>query len=131
MTFGNYLRDLRESRNLRQADLANSAGVSCVYLCDIEKGRRYPPDMAKLRIWVAQMALSPEEEARFYDLAGEARESAPPDISEFLSHNPPAREAIRRIIGQERAYDWDAIPPEERGEARTNEATARGGGNAY
>lgn len=111
MTFGGYLRDLRENRELRQVDLAKEAGVSTVYICDIEKGRRYPPDMQKLRIWVAQMALSSEEAALFFDLAGKAREDAPPDIAEYLKHNNAARKAIRRVIGQGREYNWDAIPP--------------------
>lgn len=110
MTFGSYLRGLREVRHLRQVDLANKIGVSTVYVCDIEKGRRYPPDMDKLRIWVMQMSLSPEETAHFYDLAGEARSSAPPDIMEYLDLNPAARKAIRRIMGQRKEYNWDTIP---------------------
>ena len=55
MTFGAYLRNLRESRNLRQADLATDIGVSTVYVCDIERDRRYPPDIQKLRVWVTRM----------------------------------------------------------------------------
>ena len=109
MTFGNYLRDLRKTRKLRQEDLANKIGVSSVYVCDIEKDRRYPPDTEKLRVWVAQMSLSPEEAARFYDLVGEARDSAPPDIMEYLNVNPAAKSAIRRIIGQREEYNWDMI----------------------
>ena len=43
MTFGVYLRQLREEKALRQSDLAEAIGVSAVYVCDIEKDRRYPP----------------------------------------------------------------------------------------
>lgn len=111
MTFGNYLRELREGRFLRQIDLANGIGVSTVYVCDIEKGRRYPPGMEKLRMWAVQMSLSSKETAHFYDLAGEARDSAPPDITEYLELNPAARDAIRRIMGQKQEYNWNTISP--------------------
>lgn len=109
MTFGKYLRNLRESRKLRQADLATVVGVSTVYVCDIERDRRYPPDMQKLRAWVAKMSLSPEETAVFYDLVGEARDSIAPDIVEYLTQNPDAKTAIRRIIVQGEKYDWDML----------------------
>lgn len=109
MTFGAYLRSLRESRSLRQADLADAVGVSAVYVCDIEKGHRYPPDIQKLRAWASQMSLSPDESAKLYDLVGEARNSAPPDILEYLNQNPAAKKAIRRIIGYGEQYDWDTL----------------------
>ncbi|MBO5171226.1 MAG: helix-turn-helix transcriptional regulator [Oscillospiraceae bacterium] len=110
MTFGTYLRSLRESRNLRQADLAAEIGVSPVYVCDIEKGHRYPPDIQKIRAWATQMSLSPEEITQLYDLVGEARNSAPPDILEYLNQNPAAKTAIRRIIGKNEKYNWDKLP---------------------
>ena len=112
MKFGKYLRDLRETRNLRQSDLANMIGVSTVYICDIEKGRRYPPDIKKLRIWIEQLSLTADETTRFYDLVGEARESPPPDIIEYVNLNPEMKSAIRRIIEQKKDYNWDLIPPE-------------------
>lgn len=110
MTFGDYLRQLREKKALRQADLAKIIKVSTVYICDIEKGRRNPPDFEKLRIWVGQMELSPDEISCLYDLAGAARNSVAPDILEYLDLNPAATAAIRRIMGQQKEYDWDRIP---------------------
>ncbi len=109
MTFGSYLRRMRGLRKLRQEDLASKIGVSTVYICDIEKNRRYPPSLEKLRTWAAQLNLSKEEAAEFFDLAGDSRESAPPDIMEYLSRNPAAREAIRRVMDKSVKYDWDTI----------------------
>lgn len=109
MTFGGYLRELREEKGLRQADLAEKIGVSPVYVCDIEKGRRYPPDLEKLRTWVVQMALPPDKVAHFYDLAGSARNCLAPDVSEYLKLNPAAKDAIRRIMEQQKEYNWDMI----------------------
>ena len=82
------------------------------YLKDLDNkaiDRRYPPDIQKLRVWVTRMSLSPDETAKFYDLVGEARDSIPPDILEYLVQNPSAKSAIRRIIGQGKKYNWDML----------------------
>ncbi len=112
MTFGDYLHELRETKGLRQLDLAKTIGVSTVFICDIEKGRRYPPNLEKLRIWTGQMNLTHDEAALFYDLAGDARNCPAPDILAYLSANPAAKSAIRRIMEQKIEYDWDMISPE-------------------
>ena len=109
MNFGLYLRKLRETRNLRQADLAEKIGVSVVYISDIERGHRNPPDSEKLQIWVELLSLSSNEISEFYDLVGDARGSAPPDIQEYFSRNQAARKAIRRIMGQKKEFNWDKI----------------------
>ena len=111
MMFGAYLRELREKRMLRQEDLAKMIGVSAVYICDIEKGRRYPPDLEKLRIWERQLGLSAREVAKFYDMAGQARNEVAPDIIEYMSKHPKARDAIRRIMAETGEYDWETIRP--------------------
>ena len=109
MTFGVYLRQLREEKALRQSDLAEAIGVSAVYVCDIEKDRRYPPDLEKLRVWERKLHLSAEESGRLYDLAGEARSSIAPDIIDYLEANPAAKQAIRRIMGHQNGYDWNMV----------------------
>ena len=109
MNFGLYLRKLREARNLRQIDLAEKIGVSTVYISDIERGRRNPPDSEKLRIWVDQLSLSQNEASIFYDLVGDARGSAAPDIMEYLNSNQAAIRAIRRIMVQQKEFNWDTI----------------------
>ena len=109
MKFGNYLRELREKKKLRQEDLANAVNVSTVYICDIEKGRRNPPDMKKLRIWESQLELSNKEKTRFYDMVGQDRNEIPPDIMEYISTHPEAKKAIRRIMADNREYDWRSV----------------------
>lgn len=109
MNFGSYLREIRERQELRQSDLAKMINVSTVYVCDIEKGRRYPPNMEKLKVWVEQLDLPIEEATILYDLAGVARESTPPDIMEYLNVNPAAINAIRRIMKREDTYNWDIV----------------------
>ena len=109
MTFGKYLRQLREEKGLRQADLAETIGVTAVYICDIEKGKRNPPDFAKLRLLAGRLDLSPDKTANFYDLAGIARGEIAPDIFEYLNANPAAKAALRRIMVQPIEYDWATL----------------------
>lgn len=109
MNFGSFLRKLREDRQLRQEDLARVINVSTVYICDIEKGRRNPPDIEKLRTWEKQLELSDKDKARFYDMAGQERKEMPPDIVEYMSNHPEARAAIRRIMAAPCEYDWESI----------------------
>lgn len=110
MLFGEYLREIREDRSLRQIDVAKSLGVSTVYVCDIEKGRRNPPSAEKLASLVQMMSMTEEEASLLFDLAGSARGSVAPDIIEYLEKHPGAKDAIRRIIGQSIEYNWNNIP---------------------
>ena len=110
MLFGEYLREIREGRSLRQIDVAKSLGVSTVYICDIEKGRRNPPSAEKLSILVQSMSMTDEEASRLFDLAGSARGSVAPDIIEYLEEHPYAKDAIRRIIEQSIDYNWNNVP---------------------
>lgn len=109
MEFGCFLRELRSKRNLRQEDLARSIDVTSVYVCDIEKGRRNPPDVAKLKIWEKLLRLTGVEKERFYDLAGQERQEMPADIVEYMSQHPEARNAIRRIMANPSEYDWNSV----------------------
>lgn len=109
MYFGLFLRKIREKKKLRQVDLAKSINVSTVYICDIEKGRRNPPDASKLKVWEELLALSSGERAIFYDLAGSDRKEIPPDISDYLSAHPDAKDAIRRVMAGSCEYDWKSI----------------------
>ena len=109
MNFGSFLRELRERRKLRQEDLAKAINVSTVYICDIEKGRRNPPDVEKLRVWEKQLGLSDKETACFYDMAGQERKEMAPDIVEYMSKHPEARDAIRRIMADPHEYDWKSV----------------------
>lgn len=109
MNFGSFLRRLRERKKLRQEDLARAINVSTVYVCDIEKGRRNPPDIEKLRVWEHQLGLSVQEKAYFYDMAGAERKELPLDIVEYILKHPDAKAAIRRVMSEPIEYDWKSI----------------------
>jgi len=47
LSFGMALKSSREMNNLTQQALADKAGVSRAFICDLEKGRRIPsPELA-------------------------------------------------------------------------------------
>ena len=110
MRFGCYLRRLREARGLRQSDIASMIGVSSVYVCDIEKSKRNPLDIEKIRILSQEMTLTEKELEKLYDLAGDERGAIAPDIIDYLNRNPDAKKAIRRIVGQGIDYNWNTVP---------------------
>ena len=109
MNFGRYLRDLRTGKDLRQSDLAEVLGVTTVYICDIEKGKRNPPDYTKLRLIDEKLNLTYDEKCKFYDLAGVARQDVAPDVAAYLIENPDAVCMLRRIMIQPSEYNWASI----------------------
>lgn len=102
MTFGSLLRQLREEKNLRQADVANAIGVSIVYICDIEKDRRNPPSYRKLQKIAGKLELTEEKASELFDLAGQARGEVAPDIIEYLIANPAVQASIRQTMQREK-----------------------------
>ncbi len=105
MTFGSLLRQLREGKELRQVDIANEIGVSTVYICDIEKNRRNPPNYSKLKQIAAKLELTEEKAAELFDLAGQARREVAPDIIEYLVANPTVQSVIRQKMISEKMRD--------------------------
>lgn len=55
MSFANTLRNIRETDELTQAEVADVVGVTRAHICDIEKGRKF---------------VSPERAARFAKALG-------------------------------------------------------------
>lgn len=102
MTFGSLLRQLREEKRLRQADIANAIGVSTVYICDIEKDRRNPPSYKMLQLIAGKLELTEEKAAELFDLAGRARGEVAPDIIAYLVANPAVQASIRQTMRRER-----------------------------
>ena len=105
MTFGSLLRQLREEKRLRQADIAVAIGVSTVYICDIEKDRRNPPSYRKLQQIAVKLELTEEKTAELFDLAGQARGEVAPDIIAYLVANPSVQASIRQTMLREKICD--------------------------
>ena len=93
--FSRFLREKRQLREITVRYMAELADVSPGYYCDIESGRRNPPDREILDKMIAALHLSEEDRILFYDLAGKARSEAPTDLSGYINEYHEVRVALR------------------------------------
>lgn len=93
-TFGQYVRALRERRNIGQRELARQIGVSAPYLNDIEKGKRGAP---RTELVEAMAEALGADENRIFDLAGLSRNDVAADIAEMVRSSPETVALLRAI----------------------------------
>lgn len=101
--FGAFINEKRKGRgpggqDIMLKDIATALGVTPTYLSDIVKGRRNPPDIEILNKLAVILQLTKEEREYMYDLAGQERKEAAPDLPEYLMDKdiPHVRAALRR-----------------------------------
>jgi transcriptional regulator with XRE-family HTH domain len=101
--FGKYIDEKRKGRgsggdDIKLKDIAEAMGMTASYLSDIIKGRRNPPDMQTLEKIAVVLSLDEEEKETMFDLAGRERDSAAPDLPNYLMDTklPHVRKALRR-----------------------------------
>lgn len=93
--FGKYLRRKRMERGLSLKYLAEVMGISSVYLCDVERGRRNSFDLERLEVIAKELKMGKEETNKLMDLAGFQRDEIAPDISKYILENEPVKKALR------------------------------------
>ena len=93
-TFGRYVRALREERRIGQRELARLLGVSPSYLNDIERDKRVAP---RHEIVKSISEILDADHELIFDLAGQSRNTIPPDVSEIIRQNPEVIPMIRAI----------------------------------
>ncbi len=94
-TFGSFLQAKRVEKRISLRKMAETFGISPVYLSDIEKGRRNPPEIEKLRQFSRILNLSDEEQTIMLDLAGKERNSLAPDLPEYILGHQYVATALR------------------------------------
>lgn len=101
--FGRYIDSKRRGRDdgggdIKLKDIAEAMGMTASYLSDIIKGRRNPPEMYIIEKIADVLRLSPDEKEELFDLAGRERDSAAPDLPDYLmaADIPHVRKALRR-----------------------------------
>ena len=103
--FGAFLKDNRNQRTITLRAMAELIGVGYGYYSDLESGRRTPIELEFLDKIKAALKLSDDDAQKLYDLAGKAREAAPPDLTGYINNTPKARIALR--VAKESATDED------------------------
>lgn len=94
--FTRLIKYLRANAELSLRALGDKAGLSSVYLCDLEKGCR-PPTKNVLERLCAAYNLDNDAQRLLYDAAGSATQSVPFDVQEYLINNP---DALARVIAE-------------------------------
>ena len=104
--FGAFLKEKRNSRTITLRAMAEAIDVGYGYYSDFESGRRpIPVELEFLDKIIDVLKLSDEDGKKLYDLAGKAREAAPPDLTGYINTTERARIALR--VAKEKATDED------------------------
>jgi transcriptional regulator with XRE-family HTH domain len=103
--FGDFLSAKRRQRGITSLAMSEQIGLSPGYYCDIEKGRRNPPERDVLNQILKLLRLSEEDMLIFFDLAGSARSQVSLDLPEYIMKNEVVRIALR--LAKEKADDED------------------------
>jgi transcriptional regulator with XRE-family HTH domain len=105
-TFGEFLTAKRREKGITSLQASERVGISPSYYCDIERGRRNPPDRETLESLVVALRLVGNDIDTFYDLAGRARREAPPDLPGYINEYQVVRVALRLAKEKGCEDDW-------------------------
>ena len=103
--FAAFLKEKRNEKTITVRAMAELVGVAPGYYSDMESGRRSPLELSTLDRIIDTLQLTDEDRKTLYDLAGKAREAAPPDLTGYINSSPKARVALR--VAKENATDED------------------------
>lgn len=93
--FGEFVQEKREAKQITLRKFADSIGFSAPFWSDVEKDRRYPPEIDKLQLIARTLNLSDEENAMMLDLAGKKRNSVAPDLPDYIMERGYVAAALR------------------------------------
>lgn len=94
-SFGEFIKDKRAEKGITMRRMAELLGCSAPYLSDVEKDRRNPFDMEKLRRLSRILSLSRNEYELMLDLAGRSRNSVAPDLPDYIMNRDYVSAALR------------------------------------
>lgn len=96
MTFGEFVKEKRQSLNITLRAFAYELDIAPSYVSDIEKGKRNAPTQDILDAMVRVLKLNDDEKNKLFDLAAESKNEIAQDITEYVSDNQNVRVALRR-----------------------------------
>ncbi|CAB1253406.1 Helix-turn-helix domain protein [Clostridiaceae bacterium BL-3] len=105
--FGKFITGKRKSLGMTLRGMASELGIAPAYLSDIEKGRRYPPDMDKLKQMAEILKLTEDEKHTMFDLAGEGKNTIAPDLPDYIMSSKKVRVALRKAREVATEEDWE------------------------
>lgn len=93
--FGEFLNKKRVEKQITLRKMADMLGVSAPFLTDVEKDRRNPLDMEKLKLLAEILELSKEDNELMLNLAGRKRNAVAPDLPEYIMERDYVSAALR------------------------------------
>lgn len=93
--FGQYLKMLREARDVTLRELARQTSLSAPYLSDVENDRSQPLTKERMEKVISVLQLSDEEQNQLFDLAGRQRKEVAADLPEYIMENDYVTAALR------------------------------------
>lgn len=93
--FGDFLNKKRVEKQITLRKMADMLGVSAPFLTDVEKDRRNPLDMEKLKQLAEILELSKEDNELMLNLAGRKRNAVAPDLPEYIMERDYVSAALR------------------------------------
>jgi transcriptional regulator with XRE-family HTH domain len=105
--FGKFITGKRKALGMTLRGMASELGIAPAYLSDIEKGRRYPPDMDKLKQMAEILKLTEDEKHTMFDLAGEGKNAIAPDLPDYIMSSKKVRVALRKAREVATEEDWE------------------------
>lgn len=111
--FGDFLYRKRVENKITMRQMAEELGCTPVFISDIEKDRRNPFDVNRLKQLVTFLHLTDEERDLMYDLVGKKRNEVAPDLHDYITENDYVSAALRTCrdlnIGEE---EWGRMVAE-------------------
>ena len=95
LSFGSFIVAKRKDRGMPAAQLAVALGISPVYMCDIEKGRKHALSKVVLDKLANILMLTEAETELMYDLIAVSQKSISADLPEYIMKHEVVRTALR------------------------------------
>nr|WP_320146312.1 hypothetical protein [uncultured Anaeromusa sp.] len=94
--FSEFLIKKRDSIPLNNSQLAKKAGITSVYLGEIIKKKKCPPDKKTQYALADALQICGEERRKLFDLAAEERNEVPADVYDYLKNHKHLIKELRR-----------------------------------
>jgi transcriptional regulator with XRE-family HTH domain len=95
LNFGDFITQKREEKNITLREMAKKLNITPPYLSDVEKDRRNPFDLERLRFIASILLLSEEDKTTMMDLVGKKRNQIAPDLIAYIKERNYVTAALR------------------------------------
>lgn len=92
-TLGEYIRELREKKDISVRELSRQVNVSAAFLSDVELGRRHPSEEL-LKLIASRLDTKPEDLQKY--------DARPPvqELKRLAASDPAMGFALRRVVDE-------------------------------